>query len=264
MGKIKTELKKLADPEKAKILQKFFKTGKGEYGEGDQFLGIVMPKLRNLAKKYFLEISIPEILKLLKSKIHEERMLALLILMSKYKTAAKKFEKNHLVSDAQTLQKIFTFYLLNTKHINNWDLVDITCRDIVGAFLFTSTQQNFGKGKKEQKILYELAKSKNIWERRIAIVSTYYFIQRNDLNHTFKIAKMLLADKHDLIHKAGGWMLREAGKKDKDQLVKFLNENSAQMPRTMLRYAIEKFSPIERCKYLKKAGGDGYPPSYNS
>jgi len=226
---IKTELKKLADPKKAKDLSWFFKTGKGEYGEGDIFLGIVMPKLRIVAKKYFREISVKDTLKILKSPHHEERMLALLILMFKYQKGSEKEKK-----------EIFLSYLANTRYINNWDLVDISCRDIVGAYLFE-------KGKN---VLYKLAKSKNLWGRRIAIVSTFYFISKNDLADTYKIAKILLRDKHDLIHKAVGWALREAGKKNKEKLVKFLDENCLKMPRTTLRYSIEKFSEKERKYYL--------------
>lgn len=230
-SKIKRELKKLADPEKAQLLARYFKTSKGDYGEGDKFLGLVMPMLRAIAGKYYDQISIPETLKLLQGKFHEERMLALLILMLKYKKGAPA-----------TRKQIFKAYLAHTKFINNWDLVDVTCRDIVGAYL----------SGRNRKMLYQLAKSKNLWEKRIAIISTFYFISKNDLTDSFKLAKILLNDKHDLIHKAVGWTLREAGKKNKTLLVRFLEENISHMPRTTLRYAIEKFSPAERAKFLYK------------
>lgn len=230
--KIRSELKKSADPEKAKVLRRFFKTGKGEYGEGDKFIGVDAPKMRSVTKKYFCHISIEETSEFLKENgCHEERMAALIILMLKYQNGTEAEKK-----------KIFNLYLKNTKFINNWDLVDVTCRDIVGAYLL----------EKSRKKLYKLAKSKDIWERRIAIVSTFYFIQRKDLDDTFKIAEILLSDKHDLIHKAVGWMLREAGKRDKERLTKFLDENFSKMPRTMFRYAIEKFSPKERKYFLNK------------
>jgi 3-methyladenine DNA glycosylase AlkD len=237
---IKKEIQKLADPEKAKALSWFFKTGEGEYGYGDKFLGIVMPKLRILAKKYFKEISLNDALKLLKSKFHEERMLALLILMFKYKTVYAAVRQG--CGNKNELETIFRAYLANTKYINNWDLIDVTCRDIIGAYLLD----------RDKSILYKLAKSKNIWEKRISIISTAYFISENKLTDTYKLSKILLQDSHDLIHKAVGWMLREAGKRDKEKLVKFLEQNRLKMPRTMLRYAIEKFSPSERKHFLSK------------
>lgn len=231
LSEIKKELRKAADKEKVKILLRFFKTGKGEYGAGDKFLGIVMPRQREIAKKYFDRISLGDTLKLLRSKFHEERMTSLLLMMLKYKKGTPSEQK-----------KIFLAYLANTKFINNWDLVDVTCRGIIGAYLL----------EKDRNILYKMVKSKNIWERRIAIVSTFYFISKNDLADTFKIAEMLLSDRHDLIHKAIGWSLREAGKKDKPRLIKFLNENISKMPRTTLRYSIEKFPATEREGFLKK------------
>lgn len=231
IAEIKSELKKLAEPKRAKTYAWFFKTGKGQYGEGDKFLGIVMPELRRVAKKYYQETSLAEALQILQSEWHEERILALLILMLKYKKA-----------EAKEKERIFLKYLANTKYINNWDLVDLSCRDIVGAHLF----------ERDRSILYKLAKSKSLWEKRIAIVSTFYFISRNDLDDTFKISEILLRDQHDLIHKAVGWMLREAGKRDKSRLLNFLDHHGPRMPRTTLRYAIEKFSPEERKYYLVK------------
>jgi 3-methyladenine DNA glycosylase AlkD len=230
IGEIKRELKKLANPERARLSLRYFKTGKGQYGEGDKFLGTGMLNQRKIAKKYSDKISTQETLRLLKSKFHEERMTALLILMLKYKKGTVAEQR-----------KIFSAYLANTKFINNWDLVDVTCRGIVGAYLFD----------RNKSILYKLAKSKSLWEKRIAIISTFYFISKGDLDDTFKIAKMLLADKHDLIHKAVSWALREAGKHDKAKLVKFLEENAVKMPRTALRYAIEKFPKNEKNAIMK-------------
>ena len=232
MSEIRKELQKLADPVRAKLSQRFFKTGKGDYGEGDRFLGMVMSEQRKIAKKYSDNISVEDTIKLLRSgKFHEERMVALLILILKYKKGSQVEHK-----------QIFESYLENTKFINNWDLVDVTCSNIVGAYLFD----------KDKKILYKLAKSKNLWEKRIAIISTFYFISKGKISDTFKISKILITDKHDLIHKAVGWMLREAGKRDKAKLVKFLEGNRLKMPRTTLRYSIEKFSPAERRRYLTR------------
>lgn len=246
--KIKSELKNLADEKRAKNSMWFFKTDKGEYGEGDKFLGITMPQLRVIAKKYFREISTGDALKILKSKWHEERMLALLILMMKYRAA-----KSASSADRQIRNNIFKTYLANTRCINSWDLVDVTCRDIVGAHLFYTDSNP--KKKPDRKILYKLARSKNLWEKRIAIVSTAYFIGKNDLDDTFKISEILLKDSHDLIHKAVGWMLREAGKPARGgqaRLRVFLEKHAHHMPRTMLRYSIEKFSPEERKYWLTK------------
>ncbi len=215
-------------PGKAEILARFFKTGKGQYGEGDIFIGVMVPDIRAVAKKY-KDVDFVIIKKLLKSKIHEERLLALLILVEKLNKADEILKK-----------KIFDFYLSQTKYVNNWDLVDLSCRFIVGDFLFTKNRQ----------VLYKLAKSKNLWQRRIAIVSTYAFIRRNDLLDTFKIAKILLSDKEDLIHKAVGWMLREAGKKDENKLLCLLDKEAPNMPRTTLRYSIEKLTPTMRKRYL--------------
>jgi len=229
LNKLIKDLTKLKNPEKAKILQRFFKTGKGEYGEGDIFLGIVVPIQRKLVKKYH-DLSLDDLQKLLDSKIHEHRLIALLILVEQYKRADDKQKKT-----------VVNFYLENTKNINNWDLVDLSCRDIIGAYYFD----------KDRTVLYKLARSKNIWERRIAVLSTFYFIRKNQFEDIMKISEMLLKDKHDLIHKAVGWMLREVGKRDRPQLDKFLNKYYKIMPRTMLRYAIEKFDKSKREYYLK-------------
>ena len=225
LNQLKQELNKLKDPEKAKILQRFFKTGKGEYGEGDIFLGIMVPEQRKIAKKY-QNLTLKELQNLLNSKIHEQRQISLYILISKYK---------------QEKEKIFNFYLKNTKNINNWDLVDLSAPNILGNYLL----------EKDKSILYKLAKSNNLWERRIAILSTYEFIKNNQFEHTLKISEILLNDKHDLIHKTVGWMLREAGKKDLEALECFLRSYYKKMPRTMLRYAIERFPEEKRQPYLK-------------
>lgn len=225
---LKAELKEAADPNRAKSLARFFKTGKGQYGEGDVFLGITLPVTRAIVKKY-KDLEMAEVQALLKSKYHEERMIALLILVNRFKNLP-----------ARRQRYIFDFYLKNTKYINNWDLVDVTCRDIVGAYT----------AEHDKKVLYKLSKSKNLWEKRIAIISTSYFIARNEFEDTLKISKMLLGDKHDLIHKAVGWMLREVGKRDEKVLEKFLKENYEDIPRTALRYAIERFPEEKRKSYL--------------
>jgi len=224
------ELKKSADSEKEKVFRRFFKTGKGEYGEGDQFLGITVPRLRAISKKY-QGLDLKDLQKLLDSKIHEHRLSALMILKLKY-----------LAAEEKTKKIIVDFYLKNSRQINNWDLVDLSSQYILGNWLLD----------KDRKILYQLAKSKNLWEKRIAIISTFEFIRHNQCIDTLKISEILLDDKHDLIHKAVGWMLRELGKRDKKIEINFLNKYYKAMPRTMLRYAIEKFNDKERKFYLTK------------
>ena len=230
LTQLKKELKKLANPKQAEVLQRFFKTGKGEYGEGDIFLGIKVPVQREAADK-FQELSLKDIEKLLDSKIHEHRMMALFVLIKQYKKA-----------DENTKKIIFDFYLKNTKNINNWDLVDLSTPKIVGDYLLD----------KPRSVLYKLAQSKNLWERRIAIISTWIIIRNNEFDDTLKIAKILLNDKHDLIHKAVGWMLREVGKRDQKLEEEFLQKHYSKMPRVMLRYAIEKFDEKKRKFYLNK------------
>jgi len=232
--RISSDLRKFTDKEKAILLQRFFKTGKGEYGEGDVFLGITVPKQRQIAKKYAL-LSITDLQTLLNSKIHEERLTALLILVSQY----KKADKN---KDEKQKEIIFNFYLKNTKNINNWDLVDLTAPNIVGNYLLD----------KDKSILYKLAISDNFWERRISIISTFAFIRNSDFKDAIKLSEILLKDKHDLIHKAVGWALREIGKKDLNSLIAFLDKHYKSMPRTMLRYSIEKLSETQRKYYLNK------------
>jgi len=226
---ISIALKDKCDLERAFILQGFFKTGPGEYAEGDIFVGVTVPEIRKIAKEYSdLDLYHTEIL--LESLIHEERMAALLILVDKF----KKGEESER-------EKIFSLYLKNTKYINNWDLVDLTAPNIVGVFLED----------KDKSILYKMAESKSLWDRRIAIMATFTFIRRNKYNDALKISKMLLADKEDLIHKAVGWMLREIGKRDMAVEEEFLKKHYKSMPRTMLRYAIEKFPEQKRQAYLK-------------
>ncbi len=226
---LKNDLKFLANFEHANNLQWFFKTGKGQYGEGDVFIGVKVPNIRKVANR-FVELSLSEIKKLLYSRIHEERLCALLILVDKF---AK--------SNDTEKKKIFDFYIKNAKRANNWDLVDLSCPKIVGNYLLD----------KNKDILYKFAISKNLWQRRISIISTYTFIKNMKFADSFRLAKILMNDKHDLIHKAVGWMLREIGKRNQLQEEKFLKKYYIKMPRTMLRYAIEKFEENKRIAYLK-------------
>ena len=227
---IKEEFKKFSNQQHAARLQKYFKTGKGEYGEGDIFLGLRVPATRKIAKKY-RAIPIDEVSVFLKSQFHEERLFALFVLIDLFRKA-----------DEYNQEKIYTLYLKNTNYINNWDLVDSSAGHIVGAYLFN----------RNKKPIYDLAKSKNLWERRIAIMATSYFIGQDEFADTLKIAGMQLCDKEDLIHKAVGWMLREIGKRDMGTEESFLKKHHKEMPRTMLRYAIEKFPEEKRKSYLNK------------
>lgn len=220
------EFDQLADADKAKHLMRFFKTGKGDYGEGDLFLGITVPEQRKLVRKYKLldDISLS---KLIKSKYHEHRLTGLLILTQKYEST--KTEKT----------KYYRMYIDHINYVNNWDLVDTTCHKVVGHYLLNN---------KKIDVLYKMAKSDHLWTKRIAIVSTYHFIKNGILNPTIKISNLLLNDSHDLIHKAVGWMLRELGKQDENLLRAYLEDNAKKMPRTMLRYAIERLK--DRKYYL--------------
>lgn len=220
-----SELRKLKNKKYAVHHQKFFKTAKGEYGEGDKFLGLRVPDVRKIAKK-FKDLDLLKVQQLIESKWHEERMCGLYILIHQYK-------KNPDV--------IYKCYLKNFKYINNWDLVDTTCHKIIGPQLINA----------DRKILFKWAKSKDLWTKRISMMTTYYFIQNNDYKDTLKLAKVLLKDEHDLIHKVVGWMLREIGKRDKKTEDKFLKTHYKEMPRTMLRYAIEKYPEVQRQKILK-------------
>ncbi len=222
---LRAELKGLADPAKAVAVGSFFKSGPGQYGEGDRFLGITVPAQRIVARKY-PDLSFVDLETLLGSPVHEERLTALLIL-------TRQYEKG----DDARKKALFDFYLVNLAGVNNWDLVDTSAAQIVGAQLLA----------RDRKLLRRLAVSKNLWERRVAIVSTHAFIRAGEFADTFAISEMLLEDEHDLIHKAVGWMLREVGKRvSEDELRRFLKKNGARMPRTALRYAIEHFSDAER------------------
>ena len=230
-AELKKDLRKLADPKRAEILSRFFKTGPGEYGEGDVFLGITVPTTRGLARKY-RHLGLPAAAKLLRSKIHEERLLALLLLVENFQIASEPERK-----------RIFDFYLRHTAYINNWDLVDLSADKIVGGYLWRKPRGT--------KVLAKLARSCRLWERRIAILATFQFIKNGKPEETLKIAKILLRDEQDLLHKAVGWMLREVGKRDQALEASFLKKHYRQMPRTMLRYAIERFPRNERQKYLR-------------
>lgn len=223
------ELKALGDSRIASHSQRFFKTGKGEYGEGDVFLGIRVPVIRKCVRKH-KAVLIPDILILLRSPYHEVRLFAVLSLVVKYASTDD--------ADIQTL--IFKSYLSHTEYINNWDIVDSSAPQIVGAYLFS----------REKKPIYDLAYSTNLWERRIAVISTFYFIRRNEYKETLAISEILLFDDEDLIHKAVGWMLREIGNRDRTTEEEFLLKHYKKMPRTMLRYAIEKFPEELRLSYL--------------
>jgi 3-methyladenine DNA glycosylase AlkD len=227
---IQARLRSLANPEHAKTLAWFFKTGPGQYGEGDKFAGLKVPSIRALAKEY-RDLPLAEVECLLHSEIHEERLLALIILVLQAAKAEDRCRK-----------AIFDFYLANTKWINSWDLVDLSAPQLVGVYL----------EERSRKILHRLARSKSLWERRISIVATFHFIHREDYGDTLSIAEILLGDREDLIHKAVGWMLREVGKRDLPVLECFLQKHRLAMPRTMLRYAIEKFPDEKRRAYMAK------------
>ena len=228
---ITSELQALSNAEKREIFPRFFKAGKGEYGEGDRFLGVTVPNVRAIAKQH-KDIALAEIQELIQSEWHEVRLCALLIMVEKSK---KK--------DEALRQQLFDFYLSQTDRINNWDLVDLSCRFIVGEYLLD----------KSRDILYQLAQSSLLWDNRIAIVSTYAFIRKGQLEDTYALSDLMMQHPHDLMHKAIGWMLREAGKRNPERLYDYVMSHRADMPRTMLRYAIEKFSPKERAILMKRA-----------
>ncbi len=226
---IQKRLKKLGNQKQAAVSQRFFKTGPGEYGEGDVFIGVRVPVLRKLAKEYS-ELPVEDIEILLRSRIHEERLLALLLLVGSYRKG-----------DETAKTMIYKMYLKNTGYVNNWDLVDSSAEHIVGAYLMNRSKA----------VLHRLAESENLWERRISIMSTFHFIKQHKFSETLKISEMLLSDRQDLIHKATGWMLREIGKRDLQTEESFLEKHYHKMPRTMLRYAIEKFPEQKRQRYLE-------------
>ena len=226
---IADELNALENPADAAFLQRFFKTGKGQYGEGDVFIGLRVPQTRVIAKKY-RDLPLLEIEKLLDSPIHEHRLCAVIIMTERAKRAKDQSEKKDL----------YELYLRRKDRMNNWNIIDISCGHVVGGYLID----------KPRDILYKLASSQIMWERRIAIISTSRFIASGELDDTFKLAEMLLGDSEDLIHKASGWMLREAGKKDEVRLKSFLDKHAAVMPRTMLRYSLEKLHPADKAHYM--------------
>lgn len=228
---ITNKLQALSDAEKREIFPKFFKAGKGEYGEGDRFLGVTVPNIRAIAKLH-KDISIEEIRELIQSEWHEVRLCALIIMV-----------ENSKKKDEALRKELFNLYLSQTKRINNWDLVDLSCRFIIGEYLLD----------KSRDILYQLAQSPLLWDNRIAIVSTYAFIRKGQLEDTYALSDLMMQHPHDLMHKAIGWMLREAGKRNPERLYDYVMSHRADMPRTMLRYAIEKFSPKERAILMKRA-----------
>ncbi|HLF53692.1 MAG TPA: DNA alkylation repair protein [Candidatus Nanoarchaeia archaeon] len=227
---IQIALRKLSKPEKIPTYQNFFKTGKGEYAEGDIFIGVTVPDTRKVAQS-FISTPLDELVPLLNSKIHEDRMCGLMIIAYKYQK----------LSNSEEQKKLVDFYLKHRYAANNWDLIDCIVDRILGPWLLD----------KDKTILYDFAKSSSLWERRMAIISTFHFIKNNKFEDTIKISEILLSDKHDLIHKAVGWMLREMGKRDIKKLESFLKKHSRNMPRTMLRYAIERFPEERRQGYLK-------------
>lgn len=226
-----SELQSIGSSEKAVHLSRFFKTGPGQYGEGDRFLGVMVPYSRAIAKAN-KAMPLEEVQLLLESPWHEARLCALLILVYRFKERKITEEER---------EQIYSFYIKNARRCNNWDLVDLSCRDIVGEYLVD----------KDRSILYRLADSENLWEQRIAVVATWAFIRRLDFNDTLALAERLMAHKHDLMHKAVGWMLREVGKKDRETLTNFLEKNATQLPRTTLRYAIEHYPEPQRQYFLK-------------
>lgn len=230
LAAIKKDFEALKDPKRAKLSQRYFKTGKGEYGEGDVFVGLTVPQTRTLVKKY-KDMSLADITQLLHSPIHEYRLAAVLLLV-------QQFERG----DATLREGIYKLYLRSTKYINNWDLVDSSAPQIVGGYL---------ADKKDRSVLDEMANSNNLWKQRIAMLATLQFIKHDDFRDTFRIAETLLYHEHDLIHKAVGWMLREVGNRDREAEERFLKQHYKTMPRTALRYAIEKFPERARKAYLQ-------------
>ena len=258
---LQSDLRRLADSSKIPQAQKFFQTGVGQYGEGDKFLGVTVPNQRKIAGKY-PDLDLKDLQSLLSSNIHEYRLTALFILVGQYKKAKKK---------PSARKKLVDFYLKNTENVNNWDLVDSSAHYILGDYLLNLIYHSRKSGNdrmvnvdsrlrgndktdfhgNDRMVLYKLANSKNLWERRIAIISTFAFVRAEQFDDTLKILEILLNDKHDLIHKAVGWMLREIGKRNQKIEEEFLAKYYKQMPRTMLRYAIEKFVKGKREKYLQ-------------
>lgn len=230
--KIIKDFLNLRDDKQAKVLSSFFKTGKGQYGEGDKFLGIKAPVTRGLVKKYYKEASLKDVKPLIENPYHEVRLAGFLILVEKFQKTKKEEER----------QEIYNFYMANLKYANNWDLVDLSCYKIAGAYLHN----------KDHKPLYKLAKSKVLWQQRVAMISTMYFVKNGSFDTAFDLAQYFLPHKHDLMHKASGWILRELGKEDISLLYAFLDKHHKKMPRTMLRYSIEKLPQEKKEYYMKK------------
>lgn len=226
---LRRQLREATEPERAETLQRFFRTGPGEYGEGDVFLGVRVPETRKVARG-FDALGEGDVLELLRSPIHEERLVALVMLVRRYERG-----------DEAVCGRVYGLYLENTTWINNWDLVDASAPQIVGAHLL----------ERDRTVLYRLARSSSLWERRISIMATFAFIRAGDFGDTLRLARVLLHDEHDLIHKATGWMLREVGKRDEEALIHFLEEHAPRMPRTMLRYAVERLDPRLRADLMK-------------
>ncbi|WP_439480087.1 DNA alkylation repair protein [Chryseobacterium aquaticum] len=229
---IKESLAVLSIPEKAAFLPRFFKTGKGEYGEGDKFIGVIVPDQRKVAKEYFSKITLKELSELLSSEIHEHRLTALLMLISKFEKAKEQTVKDEIVK----------FYLNHLQFINNWDLVDTSCYKILGRYAFENQKEN---------LLKELSKSDEMWHKRIAVVGTMHYIKMGSFDLTKEFVTQNLHHPHDLMHKANGWLLREMGNKNESELIAYLNQYYKEMPRTCLRYAIEKLDEELRQDYLK-------------
>lgn len=224
-------LKSLADPIKANFLHGYFKTGKGEYGEGDKFLGVKVPEQRKIASQFWRDVTLDDLKELIQNPYHEVRLTAVFILVKKFQKSKSEEEK----------QAIVKFYTANKQFLNNWDLVDSSAHKILGPWLYN----------KDRILLYELAHSGQLWDQRIAVISTFYFIDNNNFLDSLKIAEILLQHPHDIIHKAVGWMIREIGKRDYHTALQFLRQHYKNMPRTMLRYAIEKFEPETRHGFLR-------------
>ncbi len=231
---IRRKLRLLADRERAKVFRRFFKAGRGEYGEGDQFLGVQVPPLRKLAKEN-QGLAWSALRTLMVSRWHEERFLALLILVRKFLQASEPGDQ----------ERCFCFYIRHMGRVNNWDLVDVSAEHVLGAYLL----------QRDRSSIFKWARSENIWHRRIAMMTTFHFVKRSDFSDTLRLAKIFLKDDHDLIHKAAGWMLREIGKRDLKREEAFLEKHAASMPRTMLRYAIERFPPSKRRRYMSRKKG---------
>ena len=257
---IRKELEKLGNPAKAEHHLKYFKTGPGEYGEGDIFIGVTVPEMRKISKKTHSAVSMKEVETLISSPIHEHRQTALFILVEKYNASTRKEVAAHSEKSVQKgesaallkqslaeREEIMQFYLKHLIFVNNWDLVDSSASYILGAWFLTSESETFGK-----ETLFTLSRSENLWAQRVSVMTTHAFIKSGIYGPTLGLCEYFLPSKHDLMHKCTGWMLREIGKKDKSVLLEFLNRHSETMPRTMLRYSIEKMKPDEKEKYMIK------------